>query len=149
MVVARRLRVPGLEQRLVLARRHEPDLRREPHAGRRVQQTDAVAWRAPLDTRAVHASGRDEAECEHQGLHIARELLAVVDQSRTVVGVAVGLEEPAQEGAVDLAVVAVQDRVGDVRSPALPVWPSNGRSFANPQASHQIVSGTECRATSV
>ena len=120
VVITRRLRVVGLDERLVLALGHEPDLLREAHPGRGVEQTDPVAGRAPFDARAIHAARGDEPEREHQRLHVARELLV---RRRpvgvAVVGVAVRLEETAQEAAVDLAVVGVQDRVGNVGAPAL------------------------------
>src|SRR5438067_2396717 len=108
-----------------------------------------MAGTAKLVARLVEAACRDEAEGEQKGLGIPRELLVRrAPVGVPIIGVPIRLEQPTNEAAQTARSLLWRMVSGMCGDQPLPEWPSNGGCFANPHASHQIVSGTEWNATS-
>src|SRR5262249_48388721 len=133
VVITSRLGMITPGQRVVLAPGNKTDLVDEACCGVCVQQTQPMTGSTELLAGITHVARRYESKCEQKRLYIPRELLA----SRTPVGiamvsVAVGLEQPAYERRVDLAIVGVKDCVRNVSRPPLAAVSLVGRKLGEP-----------------
>src|SRR5271169_2763908 len=125
-----RLWVVLRDERLVLTGRNKADGLHEPVGGCSVEKPEAVTRPTHPSPALVDITRRYEPERQEQCLDVPRKGLA---RRRpicvAIVGVAVGLKQSPHKRGVYVAIVGMQDRVGNPRRPALPAVPVEGRAL--------------------